>query len=323
MENPFVHSLNKLSGLDYDFTAVSKILLEKSKAYSFKNYAPLVESFFKLPCIKTRHHHFHTDIVEIGLASELNDKDEIILKEHLKRLIPWRKGPFKLFGHTIDAEWQSQIKWNLLKPFLTHLKNQRVLDIGANSGYYLFKILEYEPRWVLGIDPTIPFKIQFETLKKFSVNLPCFYEPLGIENLVHFPKSFDTIFCLGILYHQKSPIESIKLLKKSLAKNGILYLETLVIEGEKDWILAPQKSYGKMTNCYFIPTVSALKGWCYRAGFETVKVLSENFTSLKEQRNTEYCPRPMQSLIDFLDPCDLTKTIEGYPAHKRAIVRLE
>jgi len=41
-----------------------------------------------------------------------------------------------------------------------------------------------------------------------------------------------------------------------------------------------------------------------------------NITSLEEQRTTEWMK--FHSLADFLDPNDATKTIEGYPAPKRA-----
>ncbi|SUB25984.1 uncharacterized protein DUF1698 [Avibacterium gallinarum] len=53
----------------------------------------------------------------------------------------------------------------------------------------------------------------------------------------------------------------------------------------------PQYRYAKMKNVYFIPSVNALILWL------------EN-----------------ESLIDFLDPNDHRKTIEGYPAPKRAVI---
>ena len=41
-------------------------------------------------------------------------------------------------------------------------------------------------------------------------------------------------------------------------------------------------------------------------------------TSLEEQRKTDWLEN--ESLIDFLDPADHSKTIEGYPAPKRAVI---
>jgi tRNA (mo5U34)-methyltransferase len=44
-------------------------------------------------------------------------------------------------------------------------------------------------------------------------------------------------------------------------------------------------------------------------------------TSLEEQRATEWMDS--QSLADFLDPNNQTKTIEGYPAPLRAVLVAE
>ena len=41
-------------------------------------------------------------------------------------------------------------------------------------------------------------------------------------------------------------------------------------------------------------------------------------TSIEEQRSTDWMR--FHSLPEFLDPEDPTKTIEGYPAPKRAII---
>ena len=71
----------------------------------------------------------------------------------LNQLIPWKKGPFELFGVYIDSEWRSEMKWHRLLPFIGSLKDKDVLDIGCNNGYYMFKLLELEPQSVLGLEP--------------------------------------------------------------------------------------------------------------------------------------------------------------------------
>ena len=55
-----------------------------------------------------------------------------------------------------------------------------------------------------------------------------------------------------------------------------------------------------------------------RAGFVDVKTADVNVTSLEEQRATRWMQ--FQSLGDYLDPVDKTKTVEGYPAPARAIL---
>ena len=53
------------------------------------------------------------------------------------------------------------------------------------------------------------------------------------------------------------------------------------------------------------------------AGLLDVNCVDVTATTTREQRLTEWMQ--FQSLADFLDPHDPTKTIEGYPAPLRAI----
>ena len=84
--------------------------------------------------------------------------------------------------------------------------------------------------------------------------------------------------------------------------------------------LCPASSYSKIPNIYFVPTIKALKHWCLRAGFSSFEVLKVSKTELEEQRKTDWIEG--QSLEDFLDPEDSSKTVEGYPAPARVYVRL-
>ena len=70
-----------------------------------------------------------------------------------------------------------------------------------------------------------------------------------------------------------------------------------------------------------MPTLSALENWCERAKFKDFVLLDTKATDLNEQRKTQWIDG--ESLGNFLDPDDKTKTIEGYPAPKRAYVRVK
>jgi tRNA (mo5U34)-methyltransferase len=83
--------------------------------------------------------------------------------------------------------------------------------------------------------------------------------------------------------------------------------------------LTPKERYSKIPNIYFVPTIPALINWCTRAGFESVEVLETMVTKYQEQRKTEWIDT--QSLEDYLDPSDTTKTVEGYPAPKRVYIK--
>ena len=83
----------------------------------------------------------------------------------------------------------------------------------------------------------------------------------------------------------------------------------------------PGERYAKMKNVYFIPSVEALLNWLNKTGFKNARCVDVAVTSLQEQRKTEWLEN--ESLIDFLDASDHSKTIEGYPAPKRAVIIAE
>ncbi len=256
--------------------------------------------------------------VKIGDKISISgDKPKNIL-EVAKLLMPWRKGPFEFFDIFIDTEWQSNIKYNLLRKHF-NLKDKRVADIGCNNGYYMFRMLEDKPKSIVGFDPSPVYKTQFDFINHF-VKSDIVYELLGVEHAQFYEYKFDIIFCLGVLYHRSDPVTMLKQLFKSLDKKGEVILDTFYIDGEKEMALCPESSYSKIPNIYFVPTIKALKNWCLRAGFSEFEVLETSKTDFNEQRKTSWIEG--QSLEDFLAPNDDTKTREGYPAPQRVYVRL-
>jgi len=63
-----------------------------------------------------------------------------------------------------------------------------------------------------------------------------------------------------------------------------------------------------------------LKQWVKMAGFSSFEVVDIALTTVNEQRSTQWSSD--HSLINFLDSNDLSKTIEGYPAPVRAMVKI-
>jgi tRNA (mo5U34)-methyltransferase len=122
---------------------------------------------------------------------------------------------------------------------------------------------------------------------------------------------------MGVLYHRRSPFEHLFSLKSFLREGGELILETLVIEGKKGEVLVPEGRYAKMRNVWFIPSPLTLESWLKRTGFKNIHLINVTKTTLEEQRKTDWMP--WESLQDFLSPSDENKTIEGYPAPRRAI----
>lgn len=293
---------------------LNQIRLEKQKAYEYKNIKPLRELLNTLKSSE--------DIkITYDNAFRINSCDNKLKEEIFNiawQLRPWRKGPFELFGNYIDSEWQSFIKFNILKKYF-NLKDKIIADIGCNNGYYMFKMLEFKPKEIIGFDPSAFYQTQFNFIN-FYAKTNIKYELLGIEHIEYYEKKFDVIFCLGVLYHRISPIECLKSLKKALNENGEIFIDTFFINTTKDFVLSPAKNYSKIPNVYFIPSISALRNWCFKAGFKNFEVLETKITDEFEQRKTKWIQG--QSLKDFLDPLDSTKTIEGYPAPNRLYVKM-
>ncbi|HBK2007033.1 TPA: tRNA 5-methoxyuridine(34)/uridine 5-oxyacetic acid(34) synthase CmoB [Campylobacter jejuni] len=254
----------------------------------------------------------------VNLSTNSQAKDEILAIA--KELKPWRKGPFKIDDLFIDTEWQSFIKFNILKPFMNKISQKCVADIGCNNGYYMFKMLEFNPVKLIGFDPSIKYRLQFELINALA-KTPIKYELLGVEDLPSYGLKFDVIFCLGVIYHRSDPIKMLKDLKAGLNKNGVVFLDTMYIEDEREIALVPNKTYSKIPNIYFVPSISALKNWCERAGFKEFEVLATKKTDENEQRKTEWIDS--FSLENFLDPKDKNLTIEGYEAPKRVYIRIK
>ncbi|CRF49649.1 tRNA (5-methoxyuridine) 34 synthase [Helicobacter heilmannii] len=236
-------------------------------------------------------------------------------------LRPWRKGPFCFLqgdrGFCIESEWKSYIKWDLIKGAL-NLEGLEVADIGCNNGYYLFCMQEQCPKSLVGFDPSALFKKQFHWLNGF-LQTSIAYEELSVENLRTYPKCFDVLFCLGVLYHRKDPHNTLKALFMGLKPSGVLVLDTLIFESPLEVALCPT-TYAKMSNVYFIPSVKALQNWAFKAGFKECAPLAFKPTTTVEQHKTPWIEG--LSLESFLDPKDSSKSIEGYPAPLRGYFML-
>lgn len=256
--------------------------------------------------------------IQVGCAGDLPPREHGRLLSALKAMIPWRKGPFEIFNIQIDSEWDSSLKWNRVKSHIADLAGRRILDIGSSCGYYLFRMAAKAPSLILGIEPFTTFYSQFLALQRYiqAPNTLCL--PVKLEEMPPFEKYFDTVFCMGILYHRRSPLDCLMEIRKQMRKDGELVLETLIIPGDSDTALFPAERYAKMRNVFFLPTVNCLRNWLRRAGFHQIRCIDITRTTLDEQRKTQWIQS--ESLEDFLDPDNAGKTIEGYPAPTRAMI---
>jgi len=177
---------------------------------------------------------------------------------------------------------------------------------------------EVKPAYLLGIDPVPRPWYQFQILQRFARVPDLEFAPWGWQELHLFPECFDTIFCMGIVYHHRDPLELLRLLRRALRPGGLLVMESIVIPGEASLCLFPPDRYARMRNVWFVPTVNALRNMLARSRFEDIHEIATNAHHPDEQRTTDWNQGP--SYRDFLNPTDPTQTEEGHPAPWRTIL---
>ena len=245
-------------------------------------------------------------------------QDQDALRNTLMSMHPWRKGPLRLGGMEIDTEWRSDWKWARVAPHID-LEGRRILDIGCGNGYFGLRMLGAGAEWVIGIDPTLLFVMQWLACRHFSGEIPNYVLPLGIEDLPDIPVDLDTVFSMGVLYHRKDPMHHLQRIHSLLASGGTMVLETLVLpKSREEGLLIPEKRYARMRNVWAIPGTKRLLNWVVAAGFRDAEVVDVTATTILEQKSTDWMR--FESLEQALDPSDRSMTVEGLPAPVRAIV---
>jgi len=260
------------------------------------------------------------ELNEPYISINQNGVNSEILTNAFKKLLPWRKGPFMFNNLKIESEWQGDLKWKRLQNHISPLKNRRVLDVGAGNGYFTLRMALEGAKKALGIEPFLLFNYQYAAIKSLVGNeINAMLLPIRLEEM---PKSaiFDSVFSMGVLYHQKSHMEHLLKLKNMMAPGAELILETLVVEGPKGYSLIPEGRYAQMRNVHCLPSIDTLKSWLADANFNNIKIVDISKTSPQEQRKTEWIGDNAASLEDFLDPSDSSLTKEGHPAPTRVII---
>ena len=305
-------SLNKIS---------KKCLAISNKAFQVNNgnipkWSQAIDTIDALPKGKVALKQPYISINQDGIDSEL-------LMEALHKLIPWRKGPFMINGLALESEWDGDMKWQRITKHIKPLENKLVLDVGAGNGYFTIRMAMEGAKRVLGIEPFLLFNYQFRAIKSMIKSpLNALLLPIKLEDMPKKP-IFDTVFSMGVLYHQRDHMAHFSQLREMMVPDAELVIETLVIEGPEDYILVPKGRYAQMRNVYSIPSIKTLKSWLNDANFNNARVVDVSKTTTAEQRKTPWIGENGASLEDFLDPLDDSLTIEGYPAPVRAIVVCE
>ena len=295
-----------------DLTDLRRVLAEAGIEHWLRILEPVLHERMS-PAAHGDFEHWRSVVERLPDATDESERRDLLLQ-----LAPWRKGPFDVGGVHIDAEWRSDMKWDRLEDAITPLSGRSVLDVGCGNGYYALRMLEAGARSVLGIDPTLLYVLQFLAVTYRHDRLPVAVLPLRLHELPSQSRAFDTTFSMGVLYHQRSPVEHLRQLRGTLRTRGQLVLETLFIPGDESYACTPADRYARMKNVWLLPTLTELTTWLRRTGYRDIEILDTTITTSDEQRSTDWMT--FESLDASLDPEDPGKTVEGWPSPRRVIV---
>jgi hypothetical protein len=187
---------------------------------SFDEIARMIQ---QLPQMSSKALIVDQHVLTMGDPDELNNEQMDVFHQCINALKPWKKGPLCLFGTHIDTEWRSDFKWERLQKSLPNLKDKVVCDLGCGNGYFMYRMLEYSPKLVLGVDPNLHAWLEFHLFQRISGVENIKFEYMRGDVMASFPGMFDVVFCLGVLYHTSDPITMLKDIHKSMKAKSVSY----------------------------------------------------------------------------------------------------
>jgi len=265
----------------------------------------------KLPLIKEVNVNLQNQV-----SVDFQCEDMLEIEELILQLLPWRKGPFKLNDINIDSEWDSSKKWIRFKELELDLQDKTILDVGSGNGYYAFRMIGDGADQVLCLEPNLVHVSQFASINHFVGSKKIRMVPERLENSGLRNTNFDLIFSMGLLYHQRNPIEHLHELNALLAAGGKIIIETIIAPDQFGSGIQPtQGNYASMPNVHYVHTDFGCKELFEKLNLEVIRETKPVFTNFEEQRKTRWMP--FKSFESALDSKDTTLTIEGYPAPAR------
>ena len=132
--------------------------------------------------------------------------------------------------------------------------NDTIADIGAGSGYHVFKMAPLAENGLVYAVDIQPEMVETIELKKRSKRMSNIETVLGSEKSINLPRnSLDKILLVDVYHEFSYPIELVKSIKNALKPNGQLFL----IEYRGEDLTVPIKKIHKMTEKQSIAEMKA------------------------------------------------------------------
>ncbi len=149
------------------------------------------------------------------------------------------------------VQWLAPI-WEMVRQKMTDIDYQgkTVLDLGTMDGYWAFRAEQRGPSLVVAgdiwqgsgtVNPVWPWARPGNAIERFmfareilgskvvpvvNAEVQCLHDRLKTVMRCHAIQGFDVIQCLGLLYHVQNPMLALHQIRKCLAKDGVMLLET-------------------------------------------------------------------------------------------------
>ena len=119
-----------LLGLNHWRKPLLRLIEDKLSDTAHGHLAEWRKTLATLPAEPAARIHINRGAVSVPCPTTASEE----VRDLLLSLAPWRKGPFELGDLHIDAEWQSNLKWDRLADRIEPLNGRAVLDIGCGNG---------------------------------------------------------------------------------------------------------------------------------------------------------------------------------------------
>jgi SAM-dependent methyltransferase len=187
----------------------------------------------------------------------------------------------RIAGAQKDLNVQLKL-WENLYLNTPDLIGKRVLDIGANDGFFTIAALLAGAQEVTAINtadwPTYPRNLLFAS-KQWNVAPEIIVDNFQIYA---FPRGYDVILFLGVLYHLENIFAALKRLHELLNDDGTLYLETQmsliesslpIYEGASDFYPTVAKQDKESLHAtgisnFLFPNEAAMRNLAFSYGFK-------------------------------------------------------
>jgi tRNA (mo5U34)-methyltransferase len=123
-------------------------------------------------------------------------------------------------------------KWNEISTFIPEdLSGKTVLDIGCNAGFYSIELAKRGAK-VIAIDLDPHYLKQAKWVaEKFGLDDKIEFHQMQVYDLASFPKTFDIVWFMGVLYHLRYPLLALDIISQKV--KDTLVFQTLTMPGNE------------------------------------------------------------------------------------------